>query len=485
MELTGERIAERGGARAPSSLPSGWEARLDAVVQRPLPLFIGILLIFVVVFGASIALLPRRTGQLIIGDGVYYYAYLRAAVIEHSLDFSKDYDLYLQQNKLDPNKKDVVLGFPTTPTGKIGNLFSIGPAVLWLPVYIPTHLAALMLNRTGDGFSYFYEAPILFLSIFYGFLGILMLWRVAADLFSRWAALVAALGIWLATNVVYYMGVSPSASHVLSLFVVSLFIFWWWRTRARRTARDWLVWGLTGGLMALVRWQDSLVMLLALFEWIAACGYGDSDSPRSLGRFLSTAWRRLPAGLLFVAGVLVAFSPQMIAWQILYGAPLTAPQGQTFFYFNRPEIWNVLFGLKRGLFTWTPLVLLGVLGLIPLSRRYRLLGAAAVAVFILETYLNSIVYDWWGGEAFGARRFIDLMPFFGLGRAALVDRLPLRFSRWAVLACLAAFVVWNNLFILQYDLWLHGIGHISADPTLSEITVDKFTLPFRLLTRIK
>jgi hypothetical protein len=39
--------------------------------------------------------------------------------------------------------------------------------------------------------------------------------------------------------------------------------------------------------------------------------------------------------------------------------------------------------------------------------------------------------------------------------------------------------------ILQYDLWLHGIGHISADPTLQEITVDKFYAPFKLLQRFK
>jgi hypothetical protein len=36
-------------------------------------------------------------------------------------------------------------------------------------------------------------------------------------------------------------------------------------------------------------------------------------------------------------------------------------------------------------------------------------------------------------------------------------------------------------FVLQYELWLHGIGHISANPTVKEITVDKFTAPFTLL----
>jgi hypothetical protein len=267
---------------------------------------------------------------------------------------------------------------------------------------------------------------------------------------------------------------------VLSLFAVSLFIYWWWRTRTRRTLRDWLIWGLCGGLMALVRWQDALIMLLPAFELVA--GWWRDGRSGSWGRATGAWFLR---GLLLMVGAVVAFTPQMIAWQSLYGSPITAPQGAGFFYWTRPEVWNVLFGLKRGLFTWTPLVFLAALGLIPLAKRYRLLGAGVIVIFILETYLNSIVQDWWGGEAFGARRFIGLMPFFSLGLAALIDAVRTRVSRPAALALLGAFVVWNMLFILQYDLWLHGVGHISANPTLAEITIDKFTAPFQLLSKMK
>jgi hypothetical protein len=35
------------------------------------------------------------------------------------------------------------------------------------------------------------------------------------------------------------------------------------------------------------------------------------------------------------------------------------------------------------------------------------------------------------------------------------------------------------------SLWLRGIGHISANPTLKEITVDKFYAPLELLQRFK
>jgi hypothetical protein len=455
-------------------------ARLDALVERPLPLFASIFLIYIIVFGASIFLVPRRYGRLIVGDGIYYYVWLRSVVIDGDLDFTNDYTLYQQFNNEDLQKKREMLELHKTPLGKPADYFSVGPAVLWFPVYLPTHVLALSLGLPHDGFSYFYEAPILFLSIVYGFAGILLIYRVAKGLFSQWSAFIAVLGMWMATNVVYYMGVSPSASHVLSLFTVGLFLYLWWRTRGQRTWRGWLLLGLSAGLMALVRWQDILITLLPLFEMIA-----DAWTLLKKGSFLSMARVQVPRGLIFVAGLLIAFSPQMLGWQILYGAPLTAPQGANFFYPLRPEMWNVLFGLKRGLFTWTPLVFLAAVGFIPLYRRDRVLGAAAIAILLAETYINSIVYDWWGGDAFGARRFISLIPFFALGLAALVEWISARVSRRDVLIALGAFTVWNLLFIFQYDLWLHGIGHISADPTLAEITVDKFLLPFQLLARLK
>src|SRR5581483_3155959 len=132
-----------------------------------------------------------------------------------------DYALYQSFNTTDSRKKEEMLN-RKTPTGMAANFFSVGPALLWSPVFVLTHLLARAVGQAGDGFSFLYQAPLLFLSIAYGFIGILLIYHVAAGMFSRRAAFVAILGIWLATNVVYYMGVSPSASHVLSLFAAAL-----------------------------------------------------------------------------------------------------------------------------------------------------------------------------------------------------------------------------------------------------------------------
>lgn len=471
-----------------SSLSLQLSARLDALIARPLPFLIAIFLVFLIVYGASIFLIPKRYGRLIVGDGIYYYVYLRSAVLDRDLDFLNDYTIYQSFNNKDPIKKEEMLK-RKTPIGMAANFFSVGPAVLWAPVFLVTHFIATLFGKASDGFSFWYEAPILFLSIAYGFVGIVLTYRVVANMFSCFAAFVSILGIWLATNVVYYMGVSPSASHVLSLFTSALFVYLWWRGRNGRTRRDWLVWGLSAGLMALVRWQDILIAVLALFEWIKTIT--DNPQPITDNRLLITDYRslailrRLPSAVVFLLGLLLAFLPQMFAWQILYGSPLTAPQGGGFFQVFHPEMLNVWFSTKRGLFSWSPILIFAAIGFVPLHQKNRLLGAAAIVIFILESYINSIVNDWWGGEAFGARRFISLMPFFALGLAAFIDSARARVSQTIILVALAAFIVWNNLFLLQYNLWLHGIGHISAIPTLQEMTLDKFTAPFKALERLK
>src|SRR5581483_6111770 len=237
------------------------ETKLDALLARPLPLFVALFVVFLLVYGASIFLIPKRYGRLIVGDGIYYYVYLRSAVLDGDLNFKNDYEIYQSYNNEDPIKKQEMLN-RTTPIGMPANLFSVGPAVLWSPLFVLTHVAASALGQASDGYAWWDEAPLMFLSMAYGFIGILLTYRVVAGMFSKFAALVSILGIWLATNVVYYMGISPSASHVLSLFASALFVYLWWRPYSPhssplpegegmkgRTRLDWFVWGLSAGLM--------------------------------------------------------------------------------------------------------------------------------------------------------------------------------------------------------------------------------------------
>src|ERR1700745_2162176 len=68
------------------------------------------------------------------GDGVGYYAFARAPLIEHSLNFERDYmdaNECFRESRLDDH------GQPRqvfrTRTGHLENHFTVGPAMLWTP----------------------------------------------------------------------------------------------------------------------------------------------------------------------------------------------------------------------------------------------------------------------------------------------------------------------------------------------------------------
>jgi hypothetical protein len=111
-----------------------------------------------------------------------------------------------------------------------------------------------------------------------------------------------------------------------------------------------------------------------------------------------------------------------IVWKRLYGQFLTVPQGGGFLVWTRPRIWSILFSTFNGLFSWTPICLLGVLGLFPGIRDpgTRRASCLLLILFLLQLYVNSAVFDWHGSWGFGMRRFMDCLPIFVLGISSLL-----------------------------------------------------------------
>ena len=78
----------------------------------------------------------------------------------------------------------------------------------------------------------------------------------------------------------------------------------------------------------------------------------------------------------------------------------------------------VLFSDKHGLISWTPILLIAIVGIVLVARRAPLVCWAAALFLAASWYVNAAVADWWAGEAFGARRFVSCYPIFVLGMTA-------------------------------------------------------------------
>ena len=162
-----------------------------------------------------------------------------------------------------------------------------------------------------------------------------------------------------------------------------------------------------------------------------------SDTALSLGRSLA----------LFGLGFFVSFLPQMIFWRVVNGGWLALPHGQAGQqWWSDSLMVHVLFSSNHGLLAWHPIIYLAVLGIpLFLLRDFRL-GGLLTLVFLIQIYINGAVATWWGGHAFGGRRFASCALLFALGLAAFIRFLQKR-PLTGIVGTLSILVVLNAFFI--------------------------------------
>jgi hypothetical protein len=227
-----------------------------------------------------------------------------------------------------------------------------------------------------------------------------------------------------------------------------VYVLAWLRLEERPSGWRWAQLGAAAGLMQLTNRVAGLVLLLPVFTFVRLLSAALRVAPAQRGREIV----RLLAGAGVAAALLVLFfSPQMIAWQLIYGVFLTVPQGAGFVTPQAFRGVDMLFAPLHGLLPWTPALFVGGFSLTLLWMRNRYLAAALIAALVAYFLYNAWLPDWHGSGAFGLRRLTLLAPWCMLGLALLFDAL----RRWHTLlpAIPAALIVaWATLVLLRYDL---------------------------------
>lgn len=249
------------------------------------------------------------------------------------------------------------------------NKFAIGPAILWAPVFTVTH------NEFAVGV----------VGVLATIFGLVLLYDALTSMFSKLVSIMAIITVAGATNLLFYGSLDTVNSHAASFFAVSVFV----ALLLRR--RHWFAIGLSLGLVGLMRTQDLLLAIL-LIPYITK----KNITPIAFG-------------------TLLAFAPQLIAWNLTTGRWLVSPYltGNEGFNPLRPHILGVLFEPRNGLFLWTPATIIGVAGLVK-SRRYTFLAA-----FLAELYVVSSWSTWWQGASYSGRMFVSSLPLLTFGIASI------------------------------------------------------------------
>lgn len=394
------------------------------------------------------------------GDGVGYYAFARALLIQHNLDFTADYQHAnegFREARLDTDGKPKEIF--RTSTGHLENHFTVGPAMLWAPLLIFAHIAVLAARVFGasvaaDGFSLPYVLAMALGTVLCGFLALILSYRVACHFVAERWALLATIAVWWASSLPVYMYFNPSWSHAHSAFVVALFFWYWLRTRESRTTVQWIVLALIAGLALNVYYPNVLILAALVPEVVRSYQSARKDSPEVGSSKLF--WRHA----LFCAITLLSLLPTFLTKYFIYGGPFeTGYISVSQWNWLSPSFLALLFSANHGLFSWTPILMLAVIGLVLFVRKFRTVGVSVLCVILPFYYFMASYPDWPGISSYGNRFFISLTVFFVLGLATLFESIAGLFrSRALASACLSFamcfFIAWNLGLIFQWGAHL-------------------------------
>ena len=286
-----------------------------------------------------------------------------------------------------------------------------------------------------------------------------MTYRLARAITNAPVAFWATLAIWLATPALFYSHLAPTYAHATSWFAASAFLTVWYRTRARRGWRGWIALGLLGGLVAMVREQDAVLLAVPAVDEAARLLPGVR---RPDGAWWRDVARTLGAGVLMGASALVAFTPQLAVYKALNGNLRPSTEVSDKLQWAAPNALRVLFDPAHGLFLWTPILAVAVIGLGLLIARDSRLGLSLATGFVLTWYLNGAFQTWSTAGSFGARRFIVSSPIFAVGLAEVFRRFGMRqaknpHSDAALRTPHAALRLWVPALVIVAILWNGGL----------------------------
>ncbi len=433
------------------------------------------LLALLVVF---LALLPISTPRIYATDEVQYYVYLRSLYFDHDLDFRNEYEHFaaLGQQNDDPAIYNALLREhpddpPTNPqTGLLRNVAPVGSALLWSPGFVLTDIAVRLANLAGaqipaDGFSRPYIWAACFMSALYALLGLVLTYRLVRRFVGVFAAATATLTVWLASPLVFYTYIAMPWSHTTSFFLFALFLTIWlhnWQgplaeRAARRSWRVWALLGLVGGLMTITREQLGLLLIIPALEGLVAyvrllTGRAGAE-PDAAEASMHPVAQLFGGHIIFLVCLFIGLLPQLLTYQVLNGVPRPAGVVAGKLDPTSPNFFNTLLDPNHGAFLWSPVLVLGLLGLVWLARRDWLLALLLAVGFASQTYINGAFGTTWHlSGAFGFRRLIECTPIFVLGLALLLDWLQRRVGYWPLLLGALGLVYWNFGLMAQWAI---------------------------------
>ena len=285
-------------------------------------------------------------------------------------------------------------------SNKVITKYPCGVAILQSPFFLVSHALAKPLGYKADGFSRIYSIGLFFAGIFYCCLGLFFLSTFLSKYFSSTISIVAPLLFLAGTNLFYYSIDAPGMSHVYSFFLFSCIIYLSPIITTSSSFKHYILFFICLFLAVLTRPTNILIGLFPLF-------YSINNRKEIVERIKFLSSQKITLLLSITLGICVLI-PQLFYWRNSTGNFLSySYKNEGFDFLMSPKILEVWFSTNNGLFTYSPLIILSIVGIVLMIKNKKLSGYFYGGLFLLISYIFASWWCWWFGCSFGARSFIE------------------------------------------------------------------------------
>lgn len=346
-------------------------------------------------------------------DGLGHYDYLRSVFIfEDFVRFNESYaenpDLY---NRIDE------VNFDYVDIGEYRvNKYPFGVSALLLPFFLTAYLLYSPFQENISGLEWPFQLSVGLGALVYLAMALILFRKLLVNLsISRNTISILQVLVVFATPLIYFSFQQAAFSHVYSFFAISGFICYISNFLSERKTSHALISAFFLGLVFAIR-QMNIIVILAL-------------------PILAMDVESLHKGIVAILGKIKVLIPAIILFllfpaiqSLLYFLQTSQWWLDTYtnesFNFHDPAFTAVLFSFKKGLITYTPVLILPIIGAFrDLFKNNLFRSISWLVFFILITYLISSWWWWSNGASHGQRFFIDYYPILFIPLALMLKNL--------------------------------------------------------------
>ncbi len=298
-----------------------------------------------------------------------------------------------------------------------------------------------------DGYNFLFQISVSVASLFYLFAGLVFTKKllVSFGVADKVIALVLFL-IVFGTNLLGYAVSAPAMSHIFSFAAIAAFLFFTRKYFIELSYKALLLALFSLAVVILIRPLNGIIILLIPFV------------AESTERFKKGFRYLFSKPLFLIVSIIIFFiiiGIQPVLWYLQCGEWIVWSYSGEGFYFGNPQLLKVLVSYQKGFFIYTPMALLSLIGLLVLYKRNRFQFFFLSVFFILLIWLVSAWWNWYYGDSFGQRVFID---FYSLG--AFLMAVLISWGRKKIFRYFIFLIAMFFLFLNLFQNWQYSRGII-------------------------